>query len=177
MRASPSLNVLQQPLDPGEFIQGATRERSGLVLGMALMAAELLSPGFGILGGGGIVAFIAGGLLLFDRDVPGFGVPVMLVVLLAGTSLAAVLLGGGMALRARRRPVLGGAEEMPGAVGVVSEVHNGEAWAMVHGERWHVHSARPLQPGQAVRVCAMHGLLLEVEPTAPAPPLPRGDTR
>jgi membrane-bound serine protease (ClpP class) len=156
-----------------------------LVLGMALMAAELLSPGFGILGGGGVVAFIAGGLLLFDRDVPGFGVPVALVVLLAATSAAAVLLGGGMALRARRRPVVSGAEELRGATGVVSEVQNGEAWAMVHGERWHVHSAQPLQPGQAVRVRALHGLLLEVVPSAappaatPAPmvtqPEPRGE--
>ena len=142
-----------------------------LALGLALMAAELLSPGFGILGGGGVVAFIAGGLLLFDRDVPGMGVPVALVLLLAGTSLAAVLLGGGMALRARRRPVVSGAEELPGAAGVVSDVDGAAAWALVHGERWRVHSDVPLQPGQAVRVTALHGLTLEVVPEhAPATP-------
>ena len=36
---------------------------------------KLLSPSFGVLGVGGVIAFIAGGLLLFDRDIPGFGVP------------------------------------------------------------------------------------------------------
>ncbi len=133
-----------------------------IALGMALMAAELLVPGFGILGAGGLVAFIAGGLLLFDRDVPGFGVPLALVLLLAATSAATVAVGGGMALRARRRPVVSGAEELPGAPGVVTEVIGDEVWARVHGERWRVRCDAALQPGQAVRVRAVHGLTLEV---------------
>jgi membrane-bound serine protease (ClpP class) len=140
-----------------------------LLLAFALMAAELLSPGFGVLGGGGVIAFIAGALLLFDRDVPGFGVPLALIVLLAGTSLATVLLAGGMALKARRRPVVSGTEELVGAAGVVGEVADGEAWAQVHGERWRVRAGTPLAPGQPVRVRAVHGLVLEVDPAGDAP--------
>ena len=68
-----------------------------IVLGFGLLAAELLTPTFGILGVGGVVAFIAGGLLLFDRDVPGLGVPLPLLFGLAASSAAVVLLGGGMA--------------------------------------------------------------------------------
>jgi membrane-bound serine protease (ClpP class) len=63
-----------------------------IVIGIALLTAELLSPSFSVLGVGGVIAFIASGLLLFDRNVPGFGVPMALVVALAASSAAVVLL-------------------------------------------------------------------------------------
>jgi membrane-bound serine protease (ClpP class) len=133
-----------------------------ILLGMALIAAELLSPSFGVLGVGGVVAFVAGGLLLFDRDIPGFGVPLWLIIGLAMSSAAVVLLGGGMAMRARRRPVVSGAEEMVGALGEVLSVDGAGAWARIHGERWKVESPEPLAPGQPVRVVGLRGLTLDV---------------
>jgi membrane-bound serine protease (ClpP class) len=133
-----------------------------ILLGMALFAAEVLSPTFGALGVGGIVAFVAGALLLFDRDVPGFGVPLPLIFGLAASSAALVVLGGGMALRARRRAVVSGREDMIGARGVV--LVNGESgtWAQVHGERWKVTGPDTLAAGQRVRVVGMDGLTLDV---------------
>ncbi|MEK9952138.1 MAG: nodulation protein NfeD, partial [Curvibacter sp.] len=68
-----------------------------ILLGLALLGAELLTPAFGVLGVGGVVAFIAGALLLFERDVPGFGVPLALIIGLAASSAAVVLLGGNLA--------------------------------------------------------------------------------
>jgi membrane-bound serine protease (ClpP class) len=140
----------------------------GLVLlGMALLAAEVLSPSFGVLGVGGVVAFVAGALLLFDRDIPGFGVPLALVFGLAASSAAVVLLGGGMALRARRRPVVSGAEELVGAMGEVIDVGDNGAWAQVHGERWQVAGTGPLAPGQRVCVTGVRGLVLNVRAEPP----------
>jgi membrane-bound serine protease (ClpP class) len=133
-----------------------------ILLGMALLAAEVMTPSFGVLGVGGIVSFIAGALLLFDRDVPGFGVPLPLIVGLAASSAAIVLLGGGLALRGRRRPVVSGREEMIGAVGEVLSAGAGGTWARVHGERWKVQGADGLAPGQRVRVVGLHDLTLEV---------------
>jgi membrane-bound serine protease (ClpP class) len=133
-----------------------------ILLGMALLAAEALSPSFGVLGVGGIVAFVAGGLLLFDRDVPGLGVPLPLIFGLAASSAALVLLGGGMALRARRRPVVSGREEMVGAPGVVLAAEANGTWAEVHGERWKVASTDALSIGQRVRVVGLNGLTLDV---------------
>jgi membrane-bound serine protease (ClpP class) len=137
---------------------------------MALLAAEAMSPSFGVLGVGGIVAFVAGGLLLFDRDIPGFGVPLALIFGLAASSAAVVLLGGGMALRARRRPVVSGAEELVGATGEVIGVGEGGTWAQVHGERWQVAGPGPLAPGQRVRVTGLRGLTLDVRPEPPPAP-------
>ncbi len=139
-----------------------------ILLGMALFAAELLTPAFGVLGVGGAVAFIAGGLLLFDRDVPGLGLPLPLIFGLAASSAALVLLGGGMALRARRLPVVSGQEEMKGATAQVVAVGEDGTWALVHGERWKVQSPEALVPGQRVRVVSMNGLTLEVRPEDPA---------
>ncbi len=135
-----------------------------ILLGVALLVAELLTPSFGILGSGGVVAFVAGGLLLFDRDVPGFAVSLGLILGLAATSAAVVLAGGGMVLRARRRPVVSGREDMIGATGEVLSAGEGGAWASVRGERWKVVARETLAPGQQVRVTGLRGLTLEVQP-------------
>jgi membrane-bound serine protease (ClpP class) len=135
-----------------------------LTLGLALMAAEAVTPTFGVLGGGGAIAFIAGGILLIDSDLPGYGVPLPLILGLAATSMLVVVAGGGLALRAHRRPVQTGSESMAGTVGEIIEVGEREAWATVRGERWKVHSDTPLAPGQRVRVRSLRGLVLDVAP-------------
>jgi membrane-bound serine protease (ClpP class) len=136
-----------------------------ILVGTALMAAEVLSPSFGALGVGGVIAFVAGGIMLFDEDMPGFGIPLGVIVGLAGLSLLVIVAGGGMALRARQRPVETGREQMTGATGVVLEGGAaGATWARVPGERWRVRSAAALVPGQRVRVLALHGLTLDVAP-------------
>lgn len=145
-----------------------------ILVGMAMMAAEVVSPSFGALGVGGVTAFVAGGIMLFDEDMPGFGIPLGLIIGLAGLSLLVIVAGGGMAWRARQRPVATGREEMTGATGVVLEGSTAdEAWARVHGERWRVRSSSALVPGQRVRVLALHGLTLEVAPE-PEPSLRKG---
>ena len=134
-----------------------------LLLGLLLLVAELHAPSFGVLGAGGVAAFIAGGVLLFDGDMPGYGVPLWLILILAASTALVVLVGGGMALRAHRRPVLSGRHDLLGQHGEVLELDGDQAWALVLGERWKVHSRAPLHSGQQVRVIARQGLLLEVQ--------------
>jgi membrane-bound serine protease (ClpP class) len=69
-----------------------------------------------------------------------------------------------MALRARKRPVVTGAEELPGNEGEALEDIETQGWARVHGELWRVRSPLPLPRGARVRVTAQHGLTLDVEP-------------
>jgi membrane-bound serine protease (ClpP class) len=134
-----------------------------IVLGIALLIAELFAPTFGVLGAGGIAAIIAGGILLYDSDSPGFKVPLPLVLGLALASAALVLGGGALALKARRRPVVSGREDLLGASGEVLEVSHGQAWAQVFGERWKIDSSEPLTPGQRIRVIGLRGLTLQVQ--------------
>jgi len=133
-----------------------------VVLGLALMIAELFLPTFGVIGVGGIVALAAGALLLFAPEVPGLGIaPGVVAVLVASAGL--LIFGvGSFALRARRRPVVSGRAALLGAPGTVSAVTGNEVWAQVAGETWRVRSKAPLGPGQSVRVVAVDGLVLDV---------------
>lgn len=135
-----------------------------MVLGIVLMVSEAFVPSFGALGLGGIAAFILGSVMLIDTDVPGYGLPWMLIVPVAVTSALFSFFVASMALRARQRPVVTGAEEMIGATGVTLEEIEHEGWARVHGEQWRVRSTVPLPRGSAIRVRARHGLILDVEP-------------
>jgi membrane-bound serine protease (ClpP class) len=137
----------------------------GLVLlGLAFMVAEVFLPSYGSLGVGGVVAFAIGAVMLIDTDVPGFGVPPALIGALAIVSALFVLLVVGIAVKARKRPVVTGDEGLIGSVGVVLEDVALEGWARVHSEQWRVRSAVPLKRGQHVRITARNGLVLAVEP-------------
>jgi len=156
----------------------------GLVLlGLGCLVAEAFLPTFGVLGFGGIVAFTIGALMLIDTDVPGYGIPWPVIAGLAvgGGLLVAVV--SSVALRARRRPVVTGAEAMLGSIGEVLDegLHpdqplgaadvapSAAGWALVHGERWRVASSVPLAAGCRVRVTGRHGLTLTVAPLYDVP--------
>ncbi len=134
-----------------------------MVLGIGFMIAEAFFPAYGSLGIGGLIAFVLGSIILIDSDLPGFEIPYALIGGIAAASAAFLVFVVGMLLRARRRPVVSGREEMIGAAGEALEDFDGEGWARVHGERWRVRAARPVRRGQRLRVAAMDGLVLTVE--------------
>lgn len=136
-----------------------------LLLGTVLMVAEVLLPSFGVLGVGGIVAFVFGGLMLIDTEVPGLGLAPLTLVAMALTSAAFIIGVGTFAMKARRRKVVSGREELVDAAGTVEIVDDGEAWVRVHGESWRARDAGGAQlvPGDGVRVRAIEGLTLIVE--------------
>ena len=135
-----------------------------IVLGFVLLVAEALLPSFGALGVGGTIAFVIGSVMLIDTDTPGFGIPIGLIVTVAVLNLLFVLLVFRLALKARKRPVVSGAEQLLGASGEILDVGADAAWMRLHGERWRVTSTAPLHPGQRVRVTGRAGLVLQVEP-------------
>ena len=138
-----------------------------LAVGAGLMLAEAFLPSFGVLGVGGIIAFVVGGLFLMDADVPGFGIPIALIVGMALASAAVIIAIGSFAARSLRRPVVSGSEEMLGALGVVERAtDDGDWWIAVHGEHWRARSAQVLVPGDRVRVAGIDGLALTVVPIA-----------
>lgn len=135
-----------------------------VLLGVALMVSEAVVPSFGVLGIGGIVAFIAGGLMLVDPGVTGVAVSWELLVpfaVLSGLAAAAV---GVLAMRARLGPQVSGREAMVGATAKALEDIDGEGWVWAFGERWRARSAMPLVRGARARVVALDGLTLVVEP-------------
>jgi membrane-bound serine protease (ClpP class) len=136
-----------------------------IVLGILFMVAEAFAPSFGALGLGGIIAFVTGSIMLMDSSAPGYDVSLALIAGLALSSALFFIFIVGMALKARRRPVVSGAEEMLGASGIAHEDFSGPGHVLVHGEIWQAESEQPLNKGQTVRVTARDGLTLHVEPT------------
>jgi membrane-bound serine protease (ClpP class) len=141
----------------------------GLVLlGIIFIVAETFLPAYGSLGVGGIVAFAIGAVMLIDTDVPGFGVPLWLIGTLAVVTAVFVFFVAGAALKARRRPIVTGHEQLIGSVGVALDDMETEGWARIHSEQWRIKSPVPIKRGQRVRVTARSDLLLSVLPVTEA---------
>lgn len=133
-----------------------------ILLGVALMTGEAFVPSFGILGIGGVVAFVIGSIILIDTDAPGFGISVALIgaVALFSAILFATVMG--LILRARRRPVVSGREEMLGTRAIALEDFDREGQVRAHGERWLALTDAPVTRGQALQIVGMEGLHLRV---------------
>jgi membrane-bound serine protease (ClpP class) len=145
-----------------------------LILGVALMVAEAFAPSFGALGIGGLAAFVIGSVMLIDSDVPGFQ-PSWAVVgsfaIVVGGLFAALMM---VVMRARQRPVVTGPEQMAGTIGPVVEWRDGRGHIRVRGELWEARSSASLGPGDRVRVVAIDGLTLDVQPAPAAAREPNG---
>jgi membrane-bound serine protease (ClpP class) len=135
-----------------------------ILLGVALMVGEAFQPSFGVLGIGGLTAFVIGSVILMDTDVPGFGIDISVIVSFAIISALVFIVVIGMAIKARRRPVVSGLEQLVGAEATVLADFDGQGRVSIHSETWGALSSAPLRRGQAVRVSGIVGLTLRVEP-------------
>ncbi len=135
-----------------------------IILGVGFMIGEAVLPSFGALGIGGVIAFVIGSIILLETDVPGYGISLPVIAAFALVSVFFLVFVVQMALKARRRPVVSGQEEMVGSVGTALADFESKGPVHIHGERWAASSERPLHQGQRVRVVAMEGLTLRVEP-------------
>jgi membrane-bound serine protease (ClpP class) len=138
-----------------------------VMLGLMLMVAEAFLPSFGVVGLGGIVAFVAGALMLIDTDLPGYGIPWTLIATLGVASALLLAATARLALVTRRRPVTSGAAALIGVtarVERVAQTGDREAWIRIEGELWQAASGLPLRQTQMVKVVGRRGLTLEVVP-------------
>lgn len=146
---------------------------TGLLLigfGLALLLLELKVPSFGVLGVGGTLSLFIGSVMI-TGSVPGVHVDYRVVVpaVLAVAGIFLVL--GRLAVAARRIAPVTGAEGLVGERGhtLTALGPDDPGQVRVHGEIWRATSRVPLPPGVPVRVTAVSGLTLAVEPVdAPA---------
>jgi membrane-bound serine protease (ClpP class) len=137
-----------------------------ILFGVGLLLAEVLVPSFGIMGIGGIIAFVVGSVILTD-EVPGLSVEYRLLIppLVAAAGLFLFL--GRLALASQRRPAVSGSEGLVGAPGRARDAlgPDREGMIAIHGELWRATSAVPVAAGRPVRVVGRNGLTLAVEPS------------
>jgi membrane-bound serine protease (ClpP class) len=135
-----------------------------IILGIVFMIAEIFAPSFGALGLGGIIAFVVGSVILFDTDGSEMQVAVPIIAAVTIVSSTFFLIALRMVFAAHRKPVVSGAEEMLGSIGQVLEDFDQAGRIRIHGEIWEVRSQSPLKRGEQVKVAAIDGLILKVEP-------------
>ncbi len=138
-----------------------------LAIGLAFMISEIFVTSGGILGLGGVIAFTAGSVMLFDDDYLAVSIPII-----GGTALVA----GGFMLwilqkfaALRRAQVVSGGEYMIGHIGIVRTAFNERGRVDLDGESWLAETPVPLVEGQKVRVTAIDKLVLQVEPVDESP--------
>ncbi len=135
-----------------------------IVLAVVMFVLEIKIVSHGLLGTGGVVALVAGSLMLFNGPIPELRLPV-LFVLPTSLALAAVMfLVARYIVRAYREHVATGREGMVGEWGVASTDLAPEGKIFVHGEYWNARATGPVRRGERVRVRAVEEMRLVVEP-------------
>ena len=135
-----------------------------MALGVALLLAEVFVPTAGVLGVGGVIAFVLGSIMLFRTDVPGYSVNVGVIAGISFCAMALLAMLLRLVMRARRARAFNGDEQMLQNTGeLLQPVSAGEeGWARIGGERWRVQSEAALPAGAQVQVVGRQGLLLRV---------------
>lgn len=136
-----------------------------ILLGIAFIVGEAFLPSFGILGIGGIVAFVVGSIILMDGSHQAVSLP-----MIGGTAAIAagfLLWAFSRFIFLRKRPVVSGREQLTREEGVAlddfeagSTGHTGHV--RLSGERWNAVSDQPIAKDQRVKVVRVDGLTVHV---------------
>jgi membrane-bound serine protease (ClpP class) len=135
-----------------------------MILGVALIVAEAFAPSFGALGLGGIIAFVIGAVILMDADVPGFRIARSVIGGIAAAAAIGMLVMGSYFAKARRQPVATGVERLLAERAIALSDFDEQGLVRIHGEIWNAITRSPVKNGQTLRVTAVDGLTLHVEP-------------
>ena len=142
----------------------------GLILGaFVLFALEAKFQSHGVLTVGGTGLLILGSLMLVDGPIPEMRVKLAtaLAVSIPFALITTFLMT--VALRARRNKVQTGVQGLLGQIALVSMPLAPEGKVELMGETWNAVSSSPVGVGARVRVRAVNGLQLEVEPESQIP--------
>jgi membrane-bound serine protease (ClpP class) len=132
-----------------------------IFLGIAFMTAEAFVPSFGILGLGGVLAFVAGSIILLDTQTIQISIPLIASTALVSAGFFIWVIG--RFVRLRRQKAKTGEEELLGSIGVALQDFATTGRVRVHSESWQASTAEPVKKGQRVRIVSIDGLSLVVQ--------------
>jgi len=135
-----------------------------LIAAFALFALEAKYATHGVLGIGGMICMIFGALFLVDGPIPEMRVHILTALIVSVPIGLITIFLMTLALRARRGRVTTGREGMIGEIGVARTELVPAGKVFVHGELWNATAKTSVAAGARVRVAAVDGLRLIVEP-------------
>ena len=134
-----------------------------LLLAVTLFVLEAKFTSHGVLGIGGTISMILGALLLVNGP-PQMRIHLFTAILVSVPFALITMFLVAIVVRARRNKVLTGPSGMVGEIGVSRTPLEPEGQVLVHGEYWDAVASTNLPAGARVRVKAVSGLKLLVEP-------------
>jgi membrane-bound serine protease (ClpP class) len=140
-----------------------------IALAVIFFIMEMKIASYGLLSVAGVVSLLLGSLMLFEGESPegqvswGVLTPTLLVVSGFFTAVAFLVFRSQVS-----RPMTGSAG-LVGEIGVVKKALAPRGKVFVHGELWNAAARTPIGENVPVRVVAVSGLLLEVEPAEEGP--------
>jgi len=133
-----------------------------ILFAVILFIAEILTPTYGVLATGGVIAMVLGSTMLFDSSMPFLKVS-WTVILPAVTATALFFLFAvGMGLKAQRRKSSTGIPDLIGRVGEAMTDIVEKGTVFISGEHWRAVSDEPIKAGERVRVVSMDHLVVKV---------------
>jgi membrane-bound serine protease (ClpP class) len=141
-----------------------------LLIGVAivLFLIDAFAPTHGVLTAGGIAAFFIGSLMLFDQRDPLFRLSLTFIIPGVVLTSAFFILVIGRGLQAQRLPVKVGKELMIGkTVKALTPIDSAGGKIFLDGAYWNATSEVPVQAGEAVKISAVQGLTVIVQPSKP----------
>lgn len=141
------------------------------LIGVALLAAELMLPTGGVLAVLGALGLMAGGVLALESDAGERDIIGPALIALGVLSLVSFYFIARKVVAAHRdQPVRTGSEELVGALAEVRSPLDPEGQVWIEGALWRarlVGSGGRAQLGDRVRIDAVEGLTLMVRPETP----------
>ena len=141
------------------------------VTGLALIALALMlfifdvyAPTHGVLTVGGIISFLIGSLMLFNRADPLFRLSLSYIIPATFVTALFFVFLIGKGLRAQLLPIKAGAETLIGkTVTTLTAIDSHGGRIFVEGEHWNAVSDTSIEKDEVVKIVAVQGLTLKVK--------------
>jgi membrane-bound serine protease (ClpP class) len=143
-----------------------------IVLGLIFFVLEMKIASYGLLSVAGIISLLLGSVMLFNRMDGEMGLSWRVILPTLGLVAGFFVVVAGVVFRSQFRKPMTGDAELIGKTGIVKTPLTPRGRIQIHGELWFARSRTPVAIGWRVRVIAVDGLTLEVEPESSAAGVP-----
>jgi membrane-bound serine protease (ClpP class) len=135
-----------------------------ILIAFVLFALEAKYTSYGVLGVGGVISMVIGAMLLVDGPIPEMRVNLLTAIAVSLPIGAIAIFLMTLVIRAHKNRVSTGTEGMIGEIGVARTTVSLSGKVFVHGEIWDATARTSIAEGARVRVRAIEGLKVVVEP-------------
>jgi len=135
-----------------------------IALAITLFIFDVYAPTHGVLTVGGVIAFLIGSLMLFNRGDPLFRLSLNYIIPATLVTAAFFIFVIGKGLRAQLLPVKVGAQTLIGkTVTALTPIDSRGGWIFVEGEYWNAVTDTPIEKDEQAEIAAVQGLTVKLQ--------------